>query len=211
MKKLITIFITTILLILSAYSVFAEEEPVFNPEEHCLAYKTKKTVFFFFDEVEVIGKSCEVTAKIHWDTSGEQAQVEVFVPVSSFDSGNFLRDKDISGILRTELNPNIRFISNGLSRTDLQKMLENKKTEVSGYLEVAGNTFPVKFLLNSKVRSEFILIEGQLVTSFYKLKVEVPTVGPGGLLADPGDYLELLVHLRSDKFTGLGKIIDKNE
>ena len=210
MKKLITIFITFNLLTLSAHSVFAEER-IFIPEEHCRAYKTEKTVFFFFDEVEVIGKSCEVTAIMRWNDSGEQTQVEVRCPVTSFDSGNFVRDSDISGILRAELTPNIRFISNWLSRTDLQKMLENQKTEVSGNLEVAGNTFPVKFPLNSNVQGEFILIEGQLITSFSALKVEVPTVGPGGLLAEPGDYLELLVHLRSDKFTGVDKVITKNE
>ena len=210
MKKLITIFITSILLTLSPHSAFAEER-IFIPEEHCLAYKTEKTVFFFFDEIEVIGKSCEVTAKMRWNDSGEQAQVEVRVPVTSFDSGNFVRDSDISGILRAELTPNIRFISNWLSRTDLQKMLKNQTTEVSGNLEVAGNTFPVKFPLNSNVQGKFFLIESQLITSFSALKVEVPTVGPGGMLAEPGDYLELLVHLRSDKFTGIEKVITQNE
>ena len=210
MKKIITIFISSIFFNLSAHSVVAVER-IFFLEDHCLAYKTEKTVFFFFDEIEVIGKSCEVTAEMRWNDSGEQAQVEVSVPVTSFDSGNFVRDSDISEILRAELTPNIRFISNWLSRTELQKMLENQKTEVSGNLEVAGNSFLVNFPLNSNVQGEFILIEGQLITSFSAIKVEVPTVGPGGLLAEPKDFLELLVHLRSDKFTGVEKAKTRNE
>ena len=210
MGKFITIFIMPILLTMSAYFVFAGE-PVFSPEEHCLAYKTEKTVFFFFDEVEVIGKSCEVTAKILWNDSEKQAQVEVRVPVTSLDSGNSFRDNDISGILRAELIPNILFISNWLSRADLQKMLEKQTIEVSGDLEVAGNTFPVKFPLNFNVLDDFILIESQLITSFSALKVEVPTVGLGGILAEPGDNLELLVHLRSDKFFGIEKVTTQNE
>jgi len=47
---------------------------------------------FFFAGVGVIGKSCEVKAEMRWQDSAEQAQVEVSVPVTSFDSGNSLRD-----------------------------------------------------------------------------------------------------------------------
>jgi len=178
-------------------------------DEHCLAYKTEKTMFFFAG-VGVIGKSCEVKAEMRWQDSAEQAQVEVSVPVTSFDSGNSLRDGDIPEILRAELTPEIRFISNWLSRTDMQKMLENQSADVSGMLEVAGNTFPVKFTLSFTDQGEFFLIEGKLITSFSELKVEVPTVGPGGLLAEPRDYLELLVHLRSDKISGTEKIALSN-
>ena len=55
MKKLFVIITTGILLLLNSPLVFPEE-PVFAPEEHCLAYKTVKTMFFFAD-VDVIGKS----------------------------------------------------------------------------------------------------------------------------------------------------------
>ena len=161
---------------------------------------------FFFDGVEVIGKSCEVKAEIRWQDSTEQAQVEVSVPVTSLDSANSLRDGDIPEILRGELTPDIRFTSTWLSRTDMQKMFKNGNAEVSGMLEVAGNTFPVKFTLTFRDQGRYFLIAGKLITSFSGLKVEVPTVGPGGMIAEPSDYLELLVHLRSDKISGTEKI-----
>ena len=208
MKNITIVLLSAIMLTLGSQAAFAEED-VFALDEHCLAYKTEKSMFFFAG-FEVIGKSCDVQAEIHWQDSEEQAQVEVSVPVSSFDSGNSLRDGDIPEILRAELTPEIRFISNWLSRTDMQKMLENQSADVSGMLEVAGNTFPVKFTLSFKDQGAFYLIEGKLITSFSELKVEVPTVGPGGLLAEPRDYLELLVHLRSDKISGTEKIALSN-
>jgi len=61
MKKFFVIITTGILLLLNSTLAFPEE-PVFAPEEHCLAYKTVKTMFFFAD-VDVIGKSCNVTAE----------------------------------------------------------------------------------------------------------------------------------------------------
>ena len=77
MKKFFVIITTGILLLQNSTLAFPEE-PVFAPEEHCLAYKTVKTMFFFAD-VDVIGKSCDVTAEMHWEESGEKAQVEVSV------------------------------------------------------------------------------------------------------------------------------------
>jgi polyisoprenoid-binding protein YceI len=165
---------------------------------------------FFFEGVEVIGKSCEVKAKILWQDSTEQAQVEVSVPVTSLDSANSFRDEQMPEILKAELTPNIRFISTWLSRTYMQKILEEQNTEVSGILEVAGNTFPVKFTLNFTDQGGFFLIEGKLITSFSNLKIKVPSAGPGGLLADTRDYLELLVHLQSGKISGAEKIALRN-
>ena len=55
---------------------------------------------FFFEGVEVIGKSCEVKAEIRWQDSIEQAQVEVSIQVTSFDSGNSFRDGDIPEIFK---------------------------------------------------------------------------------------------------------------
>jgi hypothetical protein len=75
-----------------------------------------------------------VKAEIRWKVSIEQAQVEVSIQVTSFDSGNSFRDGDIPEILKAELTPNIRFISTWLSRTDMQNILEEQTAEVSRIL-----------------------------------------------------------------------------
>ena len=51
------------MLTLGSQAAFAEEN-VFVQDEHCLAYKTEKTMFFLFAGVGVIGKSCEVKAEM---------------------------------------------------------------------------------------------------------------------------------------------------
>ena len=117
MNKIINVLLNVILLTIGSQTSFAEEI-VFAPDEHCLAYKTEKTILFFKD-VEVIGKSCEVKAEIRWQDSTEQAQVEVSVPVASLDSANSFRDEHMPEFLKAELTPNIRFISTWLSRTDI--------------------------------------------------------------------------------------------
>ena len=164
MKKLFVIITTGILLLQNSPLVFPEE-PVFAPEEHCLAYKTVKTMFFFVD-VDVIGKSCNVTAEMLWEESGEKAQVEVSVPVKTLDSGNALRDGDIPEILKADLTPNIRFVSEWLEKSAWDKMMEGQLPEVSGNLEVAGGIFPVKFALSFSKQAGFLLVEGQLKTTF---------------------------------------------
>ena len=126
MNKIINVLLTLILLTFGRQALFAEEN-VFSPDEHCVAYKTEKTMFLF-KGVEVIGKSCEVKAEIRWLDSKEQAQVEVSVPVTILDSENSFRDEHMPEILKAELTPNIRFISTWLSRTDMQKILEKNKT-----------------------------------------------------------------------------------
>ena len=73
-----------------------------------------------------------------------------------------------------------------------------------------GNTFPVKFTLNFTDQGGLFLIEGKLITSFSDLNIEVPTLGPDGLLADTRDYLELLVHLQSNKISGAENIVLRN-
>ena len=59
--------------------------------------------------MDVIGKSCDVTAEMHWEESGEKAQVEVSVPVKTLDSGNEFRDGDILEILKAESHSEYSF------------------------------------------------------------------------------------------------------
>lgn len=203
MNKLIAVFVTSILLTFVGQNLFAEE-PIFAPEDHCLAYKAEKEMFFFAN-VDVIGKSCDVKSEIRWN--GSQAQVVVSVPVTSFDSDSGDRDEEVVIILKNDITPNIKFVSEWLDQASLKKLLDSKGTKIAGQLEVAGNTFPVTFEMTTSKQGDFYLIEGKLISSFTKYKVVVPTVGPGGLIAEPKDYVELLVHLRSDKIAGAERVV----
>ena len=111
---------------MSTQSVFAQK-PIFAAEEHCLAYYTTKTMFFFAD-VDVIGKSCEVMVEIHWNDTGQKAQVEVSVPASSLKSGIDKRDQNIPEILKLDLTQNIRFVSEWLGKSVLLKILNKQQS-----------------------------------------------------------------------------------
>ena len=167
-NEIINVLVIVILLTFCSQASFAKEN-IFTPDEHCLAYKTEKTMFFFAG-VEVNGKSCEVKAEIRWQDFTELAQMVVTVTVKSLDSANSFRDEHMPELLKSELSPNIGFISTWMSRTDIQKIMEEQNVEIFGILEVAENTFPVNFTLNFTDQVKFFLIKGKLITSFSSLK-----------------------------------------
>jgi len=177
-------------------------EEVFQQEDHCLAYRTEKTMFFFVD-VEVVGKTCELTARV--EKTGEQVRFEVSFPIHSLDSGNGFRDGDVAEILAGEAHPEFRFVSASLTLEQVRKVLKQGATELPGVLEFAGQPHPVGFPIELSRQSGAWVVTGKLVTSFTELGLELPTVA-GGVVADAQDYLELLVHLRFDQVRGLEEL-----
>ncbi|MBQ32557.1 MAG: hypothetical protein CL923_08400 [Deltaproteobacteria bacterium] len=174
-------------------------EEVFRQEDHCLAYRTEKTMFFFVD-VEVVGKTCEIKSRV--EKEGEQVQFEVSFPIRSLDSGNGFRDGDVAEILSVETHPDLRFVSTSLTLEQVRKVLKQGATELPGVLEFAGQPHPVRFPIELSRQSGAWVVTGKLVTSFTGLGLELPTVA-GGVVADARDVLELLVHLRFDQVRGL--------
>ena len=79
---------------------------VFKSDDHCLAYRTPKKMFFFTNVI-VIGKSCEVQARA--ENKEQQSRFIVSVPVVSFDSDNGFRDGQVQEILKAEQHPELRF------------------------------------------------------------------------------------------------------
>ncbi|MAE17114.1 MAG: hypothetical protein CL911_06710 [Deltaproteobacteria bacterium] len=174
-------------------------EEVFRQEDHCLAYRTEKTMFFFVN-VEVVGKTCEIKSRV--EKEGEQVQFEVSFPIRSLDSGNGFRDGDVAEILSVETHPDLRFVSTSLTLEQVRKVLKQGATELPGVLEFAGQPHPVRFPIELSRQSGAWVVTGKLVTSFTGLGLELPTVA-GGVVADARDVLELLVHLRFDQVRGL--------
>lgn len=175
------------------------EESIFQEGEHCLAYRTVKKMFFLAD-VDVVGKSCQVKAQSR--SIDEQIQFEFEVPVRSLDSDNGQRDEHVVEILKGYQHFHLRFRSQWMSPEAWKNAIQHKEAILAGELEVRGKTFPVDFPLRFVPRSGHIQIEGKLVTRFSAFQIEVPTVGPGGMIADVSDDLEIWVQLRTDKIPG---------
>jgi len=207
MERIILIKLTLFLFLFGSLNLYAEEN-VFEEKEHCLAYRTEKTLFFFTD-VDVVGKSCKIGTKTHWSEDHSKVQFEVSVPINSFDSGIGQRDKDVLEILRGDQYPNIRFISNEVIVKDIRAALKSGELPLPGVLDVAGNSFTLIFPLKFSEKSGNLIVEGEVLTKFSDFKVQVPDVGPGGMLADPGEYLEILIHLNTSKISGIKEILGK--
>ena len=178
-----------------------EAEEIFQQGEHCLAYKAEETILLFVDS-DVVGKTCEISARL--ESEGENTRYVVSFPIRSLDSGVDMRDEDVIEILSVESHPIIRFVSDFVTGEQVVEALVQGTTTLSGVLEVGGKPYKVLFPLKLSEHSGVWLVTGKLVTSFSEFGLELPAV-LGGVVAETGDYLELLVHLRIDRIHGLAE------
>ena len=155
-----------------------------------------------FVDSDVVGKTCEISARL--ESNEENTRYVVSFPIRSLDSGVDMRDEDVREILSVESHPFIRFVSDFVTGEQVVEALVQGTTTLSGILEVGGKPYNVLFPLKLSEHSGVWLVTGKLVTSFSEFGLELPAV-LGGVVADTGDYLELLVHFRLDRVHGLSE------
>ena len=178
----------------------AAPDDVFVPEDHCVAYRTMKEMFWAFD-VQVVGKSCAVTAALVSSPEGDR--IVALVPVDSLDSNNGLRDDHVTEILGGEAHPDLRFRSHPIDLAVLRAELPSGSFEVAGTLAIADREYTVTFPLELSEHGGRHFVFGALETTFGALGVEIPTVGPGGMISEPGEDVEILLHLELERVEGL--------
>ena len=187
--------------LLLAATVAAEEgEEVFEPGDHCVAYRTIKGMWFG-SEVEVVGRSCEVSAKLV-ATEDAGSHVVVSVPIESLRSGNILRNGSVADLLGVKVQPDLRFTSDPIDVAALRDDIARGSFVLPGTLHLGEKPYPVDFPLTIVEHDGRRIVEGRLETTFAAFDVEVPTV-LGGLIAKPHEELELIVHLDVAQVDGL--------
>ena len=199
-RALLSTTLLGLFLVLGGQPLHAEE--IFQPGDHCLAYRVEETLILFVPSV-VVGKTCEVAARV--ERKGEQVRFEVSFPIRSLDSGNGLRDGNVADSLSVDTHPDIRFVSGFLTLEQVGAVLKQGNTQLPGVLEVAGEPRDVQFPIELSQQAGTWVVTGTLATSFTALKQEIPTV-VGGLVADVEDELELMVHLRFDQVQGMADL-----
>jgi len=187
-------------LCLGAQNLKANE--IFQQEEHCLAYKTKEKILLFV-ESDVIGKTCEISARL--ETERENTRYVVSFPIQSLDSGIDMRDEDIMRILSVDSHPIIRFVSDFVSTDQVLEALIQGRTKLSGMLEVGGYSYKVIFPLEIFEQSGRLVVTGKLVTTLTEFGLELPAI-LWGVIAETHDYLELLIHIQLDLVHGLAEL-----
>ena len=199
--KLFVKFILFLLLGVSSGAVIYGDEPIFTPQEHCLAYQTEKEMFFI-SGVEVVGKSCDLTTDIQLSENEKQIKIVISVPVKSFDSDSGTRDEHVFEILSGETEPNVTFTADPIDVAALKEGVAKGQMDVAGLLKIAKGEHQVTFKVQFKKEDNTVIASGRLDTTYSKLNITVPTVGPGGLIADVADKISFLLHLRADKLSG---------
>ena len=188
-----------LLLLLATAAVADEGGEVFEPGDHCVAYRTVKEMWFG-SEVEVVGRSCEVSAKLIAVDAG--SQVVVSVPIKSLRSGNMLRNGSVADLLGVKLQPDLRFTSDPIDADALRDDIARGSFVLPGTLSLGEKPYPVDFPLEIVEHGGKRSVKGRLETTFEAFSVEVPTV-MGGFIAKPHEELELIVHLDITQVDGL--------
>jgi len=173
-------------------------EGIFAAGEHCVAYRTRKGVLFMFEST-VLGRSCQIDARL--DESAEGYRLFLSIPVTSFNSGNDRRDQHVAQLLGGTSADSLEFSSQWLSQEALAKVWNGGMHAVAGELVIRGKRRAVVFDVAVSAASGQHVLAARLRTSFSALGVVVPRVGPGGLIAAPGDRLELFAQLHADRVT----------
>jgi hypothetical protein len=194
---------SVILCILTFLPLFAEATPdrsLFEPGQNCVAYRVKKTSLVFFTGSPIIGKNCDISAQL-LPAVGGGMQVEVSVPVASFDSGDKARDDDVKKILNEAEQSNILFHSEVMSEKEWRALLQKDILTLRGELLIGGKPYKVDLPLEFKKASRGLEADGLVKLSFGQLGMEPPKVG-GGVIAKADSELELHFHLQTEKILG---------
>ena len=172
-----------------------------SPDDHCVAYRTVKGMFFFFTS-EIVGINCHISTEISRDATGDHFQLTLSIPVKYFDSGNDNRDRHVGEILGGKSQLPVLFLSEWLSKAQVEKILEEKKGLVSGTLVIGNKESPLAFDVRVTVRGKSTLVRAMAGTTFAAMGVSVPKVGPAGAIAAPGEALVLMGQFQWAKLIG---------
>jgi hypothetical protein len=187
--------------LLGPLALAASDEQVFGAKDHCVAYRTTKDMFFGMD-VEVIGRSCDVTASLMKTAAGSEPRIVVTVPAKSFKSGNIMRNRTVSDLLGAKVQPDLLFTSSPLDAESLRADVDRGHFVLSGTLTLGGRDYPIDFPLELVEQAGGRYVKGHLETTVEAFEGEVPTVA-FGLIASPHEELELIVHLDLERVNGL--------
>lgn len=200
MRSLLTT-VAAVFLILSAPSAALADEPIFEPTDHCVAYRTIKDMWFSVESA-IVGKSCETTASLYSAAGVEAPRLSVVVPIATLDSDNRFRDGAVAELLGAEADPDLRFVSSPLDADALRSGLSKGTLVLPGVLSVGGKDVPVEFPFELRRHRGRLIAAGVLVTTFEAFDIEVPTVA-GGLIARPHEGLEIAFQLELERVAGL--------
>ncbi len=178
----------------------AAQAPPTPPEELPevgAAYRTGKSMFFGLRKVEVVGTTPSVSLALAPDTAAGGRRIIATIDATTFDSGTDDRDTWVAETLAGADETPLIFTSRPVTLAELRAAVSGQGLEIGGELELPEGPREVLFTLSGydlpsrEGSGTERFIEAWSRTTFDALGIEVPRVGPGGVIASPGDDLEL--------------------
>lgn len=177
---------------------------LFDMGQHCVAYKTKKKLMLV-SSVTVVGQSCDVSSQVVPDLGGFY-YFEMTVPVSSLNSGEVKRDKDVAQLLSGSDQSDLIFRSVKMMPDEWKKLLKQEEFELAGEMLIKNKPYPVKARVKILHGIKGLEVDGRIVTKFKDLGIDPPNLA-AGLMAKVGSDLELHFHFLADKTLGASNIL----
>jgi hypothetical protein len=153
---------------------------------------------------QVVGKNCDISAQL-LPVVGGNYQVEVSIPITSFDSGDKDWDQDFRDLLKVSEQPDILFRSKEMSEKEWRQVVQKTSITLDGELNINNKTFKVTTPVQIKKVSGGVEVDGMTTVPFSKFELEPPKT-MGGLITKTDSDLELHFHLVSEKILGADKI-----
>lgn len=175
---------------------------VLPPGSHCVAWRTTKTLAMV-SQHEAVGTSCQVSVTAKAAGVGKYS-ASVSIPITSFNSQEPDRDKEVLKILKASVQPNLLFTTQSLTKSQWLDILAKGQGSVRGQLAIGGRSFPLGTTIKIRKQGNKIEVFGTIITRFTAFGITPPEVGPGGMIAKVPDYLELQFNLISGKVQNFG-------
>lgn len=180
-------------ILISGLTAAAGEPIAFQPEDHCVAWKARKTILLLGSD-EPIGKSCTLNTEVQ-----KRGKMKVFVgefPLQAFKSGADGRDEAVVELLGGPTRTQLGFESEPMPPEVYDRTLKQGGS-VRGTLRFLGQDHPVVFQLTVPQQG---VLRGFAQVTFSDLGLEAPTV-LGGLGAKVQNDLDLGFQFQVDRIS----------
>ncbi|MDC0255863.1 hypothetical protein OAK75_13260 [Bacteriovoracales bacterium] len=117
-----------------------------------------------------------------------------------------MRDKEVSKILKANIQPNLIISTKPYSLNQWKKEFKSTKFKNKLNIKIAKKEFTLTTIAKKREEKGTTIIKGKVITNFSSLSLKPPGFA-WGLITQVSDYLELHYEINVSKIEGFKKII----
>lgn len=179
-------FAALLLFIFLANEAFADDTAP-KLETNSAAYLTYKALLLE-KHIRVVGVNRRLLVQMENAGSGQQ-RIRVEMPIRAFESGAPGREDYVANALGAKIQSNLIFLSKTKTTSEWKALFQEPKFSITGELVIAGKATVIAFDCRQNQNGDaFTAVH---VGSYGAFGLEIPVVGPGGVIGKAENYLEL--------------------